>query len=94
MIKKLMTEFENSFAFSISHTTRKPRVNEVHGVNYYYISVDQFKEMISNNEFVEHNLYGSNYYGTSKKELQRIAEYKKVIEFNLNIIDMYFGNRY
>jgi guanylate kinase len=78
MIKQLMAEFENCFAFSISHTTRKPRINEVHGENYYFISVDEFKIKIQEEEFVEYNLYGSNYYGTSKNELQRIAEYKKV----------------
>ncbi len=78
MIKKLFGEFEGKFAFSVSHTTRKPRNNEVDGVNYYFTSVEEFKKMIENDEFVEYNLYGSNYYGTSKKELKRIAEYEKV----------------
>ncbi len=87
-----MTEFENSFAFSISHTTRKPRNMEVDGKNYYFISQDEFKEMLTNNEFVEYNLYGSNYYGTSKKEFKRIAEFGKVKLFF--ILDMHFRTRH
>ena len=82
MIKKLFGEFENKFSFSVSHTTRKPRNNEVDGINYYFTNVDEFKKMIENDEFVEYNLYGSNYYGTSKKELKRIAEYQKVNRMN------------
>jgi len=45
--------------------------------------------MIENDEFVEYNLYGSNYYGTSKKELKRIAEYEKVKRMN-NLINKIF----
>jgi guanylate kinase len=80
-MNKLMSEFPNSFSFSISHTTRLPRSGEEHGKSYYFISVDEFKEMIEKNDFVEYNLYGYNYYGTSKKELQRIADFKKVKYF-------------
>ncbi len=85
MIKKIIDDFKDNFAFSISHTTRKPRTNEVDGVNYYYVTVDDFKEMISNEEFIEYNVYGSNYYGTSKKELKRLADYNKICILELDI---------
>ncbi len=53
--------------YSVSTTTRSPREGEVDGVNYYFISKDEFKKKIENNEFLEYNIYNDNYYGTSKK---------------------------
>jgi guanylate kinase len=70
-----MKEFEGCFKFSVSDTTRKMRENEKHGVNYYYISEEEFKNKIKNDEFVEWAIYNNNYYGTSRHEL----EYKKSI---------------
>ena len=51
---------------SISMTTRKPRPGEVDGVNYYFVSKEEFEEKIQNNEMLEYAQYGSNYYGTPK----------------------------
>ena len=59
------------FKFSISHTTRPKRVSELEAKDYYFITNDQFKEMIDNNEFIEFEEYGGYTYGTSKKELQQ-----------------------
>ena len=53
--------------YSVSTTTRNPREGEVDGVNYYFISKEEFEEKINNNEFLEYNIYNNNYYGTSKK---------------------------
>ena len=53
--------------YSVSTTTRSPREGEVDGVNYYFISKEEFEEKIKNNEFLEYNIYNNNYYGTSKK---------------------------
>lgn len=53
--------------YSVSTTTRSPRVGEVDGVNYYFISKDDFKKKINDGEFLEYNIYNDNYYGTSKK---------------------------
>lgn len=52
---------------SVSTTTRDPREGEVDGINYYFISKEEFEEKIKNNEFLEYNIYNNNYYGTSKK---------------------------
>jgi guanylate kinase len=52
---------------SISHTTRKPRADEVNGTNYHFISVSEFQKMVSEDEFIEHAEVFENFYGTSKK---------------------------
>lgn len=62
------------FFYSVSCTTRKPRDNEVDGVNYHYIDDDKFRQMISNNEFLEYAGYVSHYYGTPVKPVNDCLE--------------------
>ena len=52
---------------SVSHTTRPPRLDEVNGINYYFVSINEFDEMIKNNAFVEHATVFDNHYGSSTK---------------------------
>ena len=52
---------------SVSFTTRSPREEEVDGVNYYFVTVDEFRKKIDSGEILEYNIYNENYYGTSKK---------------------------
>tara|TARA_Y200000002_G_scaffold179782_1_gene148339 strand:- start:10903 stop:11433 length:531 start_codon:yes stop_codon:yes gene_type:complete len=59
------------FNFSVSHTTRPKRVSEVNGKDYYFISSEEFQNMINNNELVEFEEYGGFAYGTSRKELNQ-----------------------
>ena len=55
---------------SISATTRKRRAGEVHGQDYYFVSVDEFREMVEKDEMLEHAKVFDNYYGTPKKPVQ------------------------
>ena len=55
---------------SVSHTTRLPRPGEQHGVHYHFISVDEFKALIKNDEFFEWAEVFANYYGTSKSTIR------------------------
>ena len=57
---------KNNFEISISHTTRKPRSNEISGMDYHFVSDDEFKRLIKNKEFLEYAKVFNNYYGTSK----------------------------
>ena len=59
------------FNFSVSYTTRPKRVSEVNGKDYYFISNEEFQNMINNNELVEFEEYGGFAYGTSRKELNQ-----------------------
>ena len=56
----------NNFEISISHTTRKPRPNESSGKDYYFVSDQEFKRLINNQEFLEYAKVFNNYYGTSR----------------------------
>ena len=58
--------FDDKIIFSVSATTRTPRVGEVNGVNYYFISKDEFKEKIKNDGFLEYAEFCDNMYGTPK----------------------------
>jgi len=64
-LAKLLAKKKN-FSISISHTTRKPRINEIKGEDYYFVDQDYFKLLITNNEFLEYAKVFNHYYGTSK----------------------------
>ena len=66
IMKKLMSEHGEDYALSISATTRAPRQGEVHGVDYFFITTEEFEAMIERDELVEYAKYVSNYYGTPK----------------------------
>lgn len=66
VIAELLSERPDMY-FSVSFTTRKPRVGEADGVNYYFVSKETFQEMIARDEFLEYAQYVDNYYGTSLK---------------------------
>ncbi len=74
----LLKTFPNDLSFSISAATRLSRNIEKDKVDYYFISVDEFKSRIQQNEFVEWEMvYEGKYYGTLKSELQRIWQEDK-----------------
>ena len=66
LVEALIKKTKNLFV-SVSHTTRPPRPDETNGINYYFISINEFKEMIKQNAFVEHAMVFDNHYGSSTK---------------------------
>ena len=64
LVEALIKKTEN-LCVSVSHTTRPPRADEVNGINYYFVSINEFEEMIKKNAFVEHATVFDNYYGSS-----------------------------
>ena len=64
IVNEIVKEMGDEASVSVSMTTREMRPGEEEGVNYYYVSVDQFKKNIENGEMLEYTRYGSNYYGT------------------------------
>ncbi|WP_196885736.1 guanylate kinase [Aureivirga sp. CE67] len=87
IVRHLLKQEELKLDFSISAASREARPNEVHGKDYYFLSADDFKNHIKNNDFVEwEEVYTNNFYGTLKSELERIwAEGKSVI-FDIDVI--------
>ncbi len=84
--------------FSISATTRKKRVVERAGKDYFYLSISEFLEKVENNEFCEwEEVYKDNYYGTLKAEIERIWSNGKSVIFDVDVIGglslkEYFGD--
>ncbi len=60
---------KKDFIISVSHTTRKPRSNEIDGKDYFFVSGEEFENLIKNNEFLEYAKVFNNLYGTSKKSV-------------------------
>lgn len=72
--------------FSVSAATRQPRENEVSGVDYYFMSLEEFKHKIQQNEFVEWEMvYEGKYYGTLKSEMERIWLSQKVPVLDIDV---------
>ena len=82
--KVLLNEFNGWY--SVSMTTRKIREGEIDGVNYYYISKEEFQKRIDDGKVLEYNIYNDNYYGTPKdKILEKMNEGVNVfLEIDVN----------
>ncbi|MDD2247198.1 MAG: guanylate kinase [Proteiniphilum sp.] len=73
--------------FSISATSREPRGDEKDGVEYYFLSPDEFRRRINNNEFLEYEeVYDNKFYGTLKSEVDRILEEGKNVVFDVDCV--------
>jgi guanylate kinase len=81
--KKIQQKYQN-FKISVSHTTRKPRANEVEGIDYYFINENDFKNKIKNNEFYEYAKIFGNYYGTSKESVLNLLKNKNDVLFDID----------
>ena len=78
LVKKIAEK--NSYNISISHTTRKPRTEEVDGQDYFFVSQEKFKNLVKNDEFLEYAKVFENYYGSSKKwVIENLNKGKNVI---------------
>jgi len=86
IVRHLLNQPELNLEFSISATSRDKRGNEVHGKDYYYLSLDEFKNRIKNDEFLEwEEVYRDNFYGTLKTEIARIWAQGKHVIFDIDV---------
>lgn len=85
IIGKLRELYPGRFDFSISHTTRQPRVGETDGVQYHFVTREKFEEMVKNGEFLEHTEVHGNYYGTSFAAIHAVEASGKVCILDVNI---------
>ncbi|WKX88055.1 hypothetical protein Q1695_008012 [Nippostrongylus brasiliensis] len=85
ILSRAMKEYPNSFAFSVSHTTRKPRDGEEHGVHYWFTEREEMQRMIENDEFLEHATFGGNTYGTSKKAVSDVERTGKICVLDIEL---------
>jgi len=80
---KLLAESKN-YQISISHTTRKPRLNETPGKDYFFTNEEHFKDLISKGEFLEHAKVFNNFYGTTLKPVKENLENGKNVIFDID----------
>lgn len=73
------------FGFSVSHTTRDPRGKEQDGVDYHFISVDEFRAGLDAGEFIEHAEVHGNYYGTSKYAVESVAQNGQICVLDIDV---------
>lgn len=97
IIKRVMDYFD-CFEFSISATSRNPRVGETDGVDYYFLDKDTFVKRVQAGDFLEwEEVYEGTWYGTLKSEIDRICKKGKIVIFDVDVngginLKKYFGD--
>jgi len=87
IVKRLLAEYQDKIAFSISASTREPRNGEIDGKDYYFISKEEFLHRIAKKEFVEfEEVYSGTFYGTLRSEIERIWMEGKAVIFDIDVI--------
>lgn len=84
-IIKSLVAGDDRFEFSVSTTTRPPRRSEEGAHSYYFVGVEEFHEMVRRGEFIEWAEVHQNYYGTTKKEVDRIKSTGKIPIFDVDV---------
>ena len=82
-LSKLLSK-QNNYYISVSHTTRKPRINEIDSQDYHFVSEQEFKSLIKNNEFLEYAKVFNNYYGTAKSSVINNLDKGKKLIFDID----------
>ncbi len=86
IVRHLLGIPELNLEFSISATSREPRGEEIHGKDYYFISLTEFKNHIKSHDFLEwEEVYRDNFYGTLKSEIERIWALGKNVIFDIDV---------
>lgn len=87
IINAIIDDERLKLEFSVSATTRSPREGEIDGVNYYYLSLEDFKERIARNQFAEYEeVYPGRFYGTLRSEIERINKKGKNVILDIDVL--------
>ncbi|MBP3269740.1 MAG: guanylate kinase, partial [Bacteroidales bacterium] len=98
IVNHILSLYPGSMEFSVSSTSSPPRGEEVHGREYYFLSTEEFRQMIAEDKFVEYEeVYEGRFYGTLKSECERIWAAGHVIIFDVDVkggvnLKRYFGD--
>ncbi|KAJ2723487.1 guanylate kinase [Coemansia sp. Benny D115] len=85
LLKRLFAEYPQSFGFSVSNTTRKPRAGEVHGKDYHFLTRDEFLAAVERGEFIEHAEFSGNMYGTTVQAVKDVADAGKTCILDIDV---------
>lgn len=87
IVRRVLEKLEGQVAFSISASTRQPRGSEVDGVDYYFISKEDFLHRVAKHEFIEfEEVYSGTFYGTLRSEVERIWKQGKHVIFDIDVV--------
>lgn len=87
IVKYLLSKKELNLGFSISATSRAPRGNEKNGVDYFFLSPEDFKQKIDNQDFLEwQEVYTDKFYGTLKSEVERLRNQGVNVVFDVDVV--------
>jgi guanylate kinase len=98
IVHRLLQEIP-SLSFSVSACSREARLTEKDGVDYYFLTADEFKNKIENQEFIEwEEVYANNFYGTLTSEIEKIWSANKSVIFDVDVVGglnlkRYFGDK-
>ncbi|HOO27514.1 MAG TPA: guanylate kinase [Lachnospiraceae bacterium] len=84
LMKELLKRYDN-YALSVSATTRSPRPGEINGVDYFFVTTENFENMVAKNELLEHAKYVSNYYGTPRGYVEEQLQAGKDVLLEIEI---------
>ena len=85
IIEKILEKYPDKFIYSISSTTRKPRFNEVHGKDYFFLTEPEFKKKIEQNQFLEWEKVHGYYYGTDAAFVEKCLDEGKYVLLDLDV---------
>lgn len=86
LVRHILKKFPNDIGFSISATSRPKRGIEENGKDYYYLSVEDFKQRVANSEFLEwEEVYAGTHYGTLRSEVEKIWAQGKAVIFDIDV---------
>ena len=83
-LSKKIQQSDNSFEISVSHTTRNPRPNEVDGVDYHFVTKENFLKLLDQGLFYEHAKIFGNFSGTSKSSIKKITDNNHNVLFDID----------
>lgn len=87
IVKRLLENHADKIAFSISASTREPRVGEIDGEDYYFMSKEDFLHKVAKQDFIEfEEVYSGTFYGTLKQEIERIWALGKSVIFDIDVV--------
>jgi len=87
IVQHLLAQNDLNLEFSVSATSREPREEEEDGKHYYFITFQEFKQHIKNDDFLEwEEVYRDNFYGTLKSEIERIWKKGKNVIFDIDVV--------
>ncbi|KAJ1820685.1 guanylate kinase [Coemansia sp. RSA 2675] len=85
LLKRLFAEYPADFGFSVSNTTRQPRAGEANGIDYHFLTRDQFLSAIDRKEFIEHAEFSGNMYGTTVQAVKDVADSGRMCILDIDV---------